>query len=154
MNQIKLWIWRQHPAAWRQRIAAQLLTAFGAFAVALASFGLYAVVAHSVSQRVREIGIRIAIGAQAQQVSALVVRQGMNWVIVGALVGLPAAVLTTLAMQKGIPGTLPHDPMAFGAALLLLAIIGLLARLSARPPRRAHRSADCVAPRMTIEQQR
>jgi putative ABC transport system permease protein len=56
-------------------------------------------------------------------------------VIVGALVGLPAAVLTTLAMQKGIPGTLPHDPMAFGAALLLLAIIGLLA--SYMPARRA-----------------
>src|ERR1700730_1205571 len=80
---------------WRQRIAAQLLTAFGAFAVALASFGLYAVVAHGVSQRIREIGIRMAIGAQARQVSALVVRQGMSWVIAGAFVGLLAPVLTT-----------------------------------------------------------
>jgi predicted permease len=120
---------------WRQRIAAQILSAFGAFAVALASFGLYAVVAHGVSQRVREIGIRMAIGAQARQVSALIVRQGMNWVIAGAFVGLPAAVLTTLAIQKGIPGTMTHDPTAFGAALLLLAVIGLLA--SYLPARRA-----------------
>jgi putative ABC transport system permease protein len=120
---------------WRQRIAAQLLTAFGVFAVALASFGLYAVVAHGVSQRIREIGIRMAIGAQTPQVSALVVRQGMNWVIAGAVVGLPAAVLTTIAMQKGIPGTIPNDPAAFGAALLLLAIIGLLATYL--PARRA-----------------
>jgi predicted permease len=120
---------------WRQRIAAQLLTAFGVFAVALASFGLYAVVAHGVSQRVREIGIRMAIGAQARQVSALVVRQGMRWVIAGGLVGLPTAMLTTLATQKGIPGTIPNDPLAFGAALLLLAIIGLLATYL--PARRA-----------------
>ena len=120
---------------WRQRIAAQLLAAFGAFAVALSSFGLYAVVAHGVSQRVREIGIRMAIGAQARQVSALVVRQGMNWVIAGAVVGLPAAVLATLAIQKGIPGTIPNDPVAFGAALILLAIVGLLATYL--PARRA-----------------
>jgi len=120
---------------WRQRIAAQLLATFGAFAVALSSFGLYAVVAHGVSQRVREIGIRMAIGAQARQVSALVVRQGMNWVIAGAVVGLPAAVLATLAIQKGIPGTIPNDPVAFGAALILLAIVGLLATYL--PARRA-----------------
>jgi macrolide transport system ATP-binding/permease protein len=120
---------------WRQRIAAQLLGAFGFLAVALASIGIYAVVAHGVSQRVREIGIRMAIGAQTQQISALIIGQGMVWVLVGAIVGLPAAVLTTLAMQKGIPGTIPHEPVALGGAALLLAGICLLG--SYLPARRA-----------------
>jgi hypothetical protein len=120
---------------WRQRLAAGLLGVFGALAVALAAMGIYAVAAHSVSQRTREIGIRMAIGARGQQISALMVREGMAWVLVGAAVGLPAALMATLAMQKGITGVKPYDPWVLGATLALLGAVGLLA--SYLPARRA-----------------
>jgi len=135
----------EHVAAslWRQRIAVGLLGAFGLVAVALASLGLYGVVAHSVSQRTREIGIRMAIGARAEQIYALVIRQGMNSVLAGAVAGLPISVLSTVAMQKSIPGTKPHDPWALGASLLLLGGVSLLA--SYFPARRAAKVDPVVA---------
>ena len=120
---------------WRQRLAAGLLGIFGALAVALAAMGIYAVAAHSVSQRTREIGIRMAIGARGEQISALVVREGMAWVLAGAAVGLPAALLATLAMQTGIPGVKPYNPWVLGATLALLGALSLLA--SYLPARRA-----------------
>jgi putative ABC transport system permease protein len=135
----------QHIATslWRQRIAAGLLGAFGALAVALAAMGIYGVAAHSVSQRTREIGIRMAIGARGEQISALVVRQGMAWVLAGAAVGLPAALLATFVMQKGIPGAQPHNPWVLGATLALLGAVGLLA--SYLPARRAARVDPVIA---------
>ena len=128
---------------WRQRIAAGLLGLFGALAVALASMGIYGVAAHSVSQRTREIGIRMAIGARGEQISALVIREGMAWVLAGAAVGLPAALLATLAMQKGIPGAIPYNPWVLGATLALLGAVSLLA--SYFPARRAARVDPMVA---------
>ena len=135
----------QHIATslWRQRLAAGLLGIFGALAVALAAMGIYGVAAHSVSQRTREIGIRMAIGARGEQISALVVRQGMAWVLAGAAVGLPAALLVTLAMKKGIPGALPYNPWVLGATLGLLGAVSLLA--SYLPARRAARVDPVVA---------
>jgi predicted permease len=128
---------------WRQRIAAGLLGVFGALAVALASMGIYGVAAHSVSQRTREIGIRMAIGARGEQISALVVREGMAWVLAGAAVGLPVALLATLAMQKGIPGVTPYNPWVLGGTLALLGGVSLLA--SYLPARRAARVDPMVA---------
>jgi predicted permease len=122
---------------WRQRIAAGLLGIFAALAVALAAMGIYGVAAYSVSQRTREIGIRMAIGARGELISALVVREGMAWVFAGAAVGLPAALLATLAMQKGMPGVKPYDPWVIGATLALLGAVSLLA--SYLPARRAAR---------------
>jgi putative ABC transport system permease protein len=129
----------QHIATslWRQRLAAGLLGIFGALAVALAAMGIYAVAAHSVSQRTREIGIRMAIGARGAQISALVVREGMAWVLAGAAVGLPLAALATLAMQKGIPGVQPYDGWVLGVTPALLGATGMLA--SYLPARRAAR---------------
>jgi ABC-type antimicrobial peptide transport system permease subunit len=128
---------------WRQRIAAGLLGIFGALALALTAMGIYGVAAHSVSQRTREIGIRMAIGARGLQVSALVVREGMAWVLAGAAVGLPAALLTTWAMQKGIPGAQPYDPGVLGTALAVFGAVGLVA--SYLPARRAARVDPMVA---------
>ncbi len=128
---------------WRQRIAAGLLGIFGALALALAAMGIYGVAAHSVSQRTREIGIRMAIGARGEQVSALVVREGMAWVLLGAAVGLPMALLATLAMQKGIPGAVPFNPWVMGEALLLFGAVSLAA--SYLPARRAARVDPVVA---------
>jgi predicted permease len=122
---------------WRQRIAAGLLGVFGTLAVALAAMGIYGVAAHAVSQRTREIGIRMAIGARGEQISALVVCGGMAWVLAGAAVGLPAALLATLAMQKGIPGAQPYNLWVLAATLALLSAVSLLA--SYLPARRAAR---------------
>jgi predicted permease len=128
---------------WRQRIAAELLGVFGALAVALASMGIYGVAAHSVSQRMREIGIRMAIGARGEQISALVIREGMAWVLAGAAIGLPAALLATLAMQKGIPGVKPYNLWVLGATLALLGAVSLLANYL--PARRAARVDPMIA---------
>ncbi|MGA3041232.1 MAG: FtsX-like permease family protein, partial [Bryobacteraceae bacterium] len=135
----------QHIATslWRQRIAAGLLGIFGAVALALAAMGIYGVAAHAVSQRTREIGIRMAIGARGEQISALVVREGMAWVIAGAVVGLPAALLATLAMRKGIPGAIAYNPWVLGATFALLGAVSLLA--SYLPARRAARVDPTVA---------
>ncbi|HXM45524.1 MAG TPA: FtsX-like permease family protein, partial [Bryobacteraceae bacterium] len=128
---------------WRQRIAAGLLGLFGALAVALASMGIYGVAAHSVSQRTREIGIRMAVGARGGQISVLVVREGMAWVLAGAAVGLPAALLATLAMRKGLPGATAYSPWVLGATLALLGGVSLLANYL--PARRAARVDPVIA---------
>jgi ABC-type antimicrobial peptide transport system permease subunit len=128
---------------WRQRFAAGLLGIFGALAVTLAAMGIYGVAAHSVSQRTREIGIRMALGARGEQISGLVVREGMAWVLAGAAVGLPLAVLAILAMQKGIPGVRAYNGWVLGATLALLSAIGLLA--SYLPARRAARVDPTIA---------
>ena len=135
----------EHIAAslWRQRMAAGLLGVFGALAVALASMGIYGVAAHSVSQRTREIGIRMAIGARREHISGLVIREGMAWVLAGAAAGLPTALLATQAMQKGIPGVRPFDPWILAAAVALLGAVSLLA--SYLPARRAARLDPMVA---------
>ncbi len=128
---------------WRQRIAAGLLGLFAALAVGLASMGIYGVAAHAVSQRTREIGIRMAIGARGEQITTLIVREGMAWVVAGAVAGLPAAMLATLAMQKGIPGVTPFDPWVLAATLSLLGAVSLLAGYL--PARRAARVDPMVA---------
>jgi putative ABC transport system permease protein len=128
---------------WRQRIAAGLLGIFGALAVALSAMGIYGVAAHSVSQRTREIGIRMAIGARGEQISALVVREGMAWVLAGAAVGLPAALLATLAMQKAVPGVRPFNPWVLGGTIRVVGGVSLLA--SYLPARRAARVDPIVA---------
>ncbi len=114
-------------ALWRQRIAAGILGVFGLLALALASLGLYGVVSHSVSQRTREIGIRMAIGADGARVCGLIVRGAFAWVVGGAAAGLPLAVGATWAMRKGIPGTGPSDPLHLGTTVLILGGVSLLA---------------------------
>jgi len=130
-------------ALWRQRLAAGLLSVFGALAVGLAAMGLCGVAAHSVAQRTREIGIRMALGAAGQQISAMVVREGALWVAVGAAFGLPAALLGTWAMQKGIPGAKANDPWVLGGTLAALAAVAMLACYL--PARRASRVDPVVA---------
>ncbi len=116
-------------ALWRQRIAAGILGAFGLLALALASIGLYGVVAQGVSQRTREIGIRMAIGADGARVCGLIVKQALTWVVGGAVAGLPLAVWATWAMQKGIPGTRPNEPLAFGMTVFILGAVSIVASL-------------------------
>jgi putative ABC transport system permease protein len=105
---------------WRQRIAAGLLGSLGLLAALLVAIGLYGVVAHWVTQRTREIGIRVAIGAQPGEIMALVIRESLGWVLAGLAIGLPAALLAGKALEHGIPGVRSYDLAAAGGGLLFL----------------------------------
>jgi ABC-type antimicrobial peptide transport system permease subunit len=107
---------------------AVLSGALGALALLMASVGLYGVMAFAVNQRTREIGIRVALGATAERVVALFVRQGMKLVAVGLMLGVVGGSLFALLLAKilyGIGGA--FDPVAFGAVTLIFAAVALFA---------------------------
>lgn len=112
-----------------------LLGLFSALAVVLAAVGLYGVVAYSVSRRVREIGIRRALGARAEDVVGLVVRQGVAPALYGVAVGLVAAWIGARALSTLLYGVEPGDPLTLVGATLLLLVVVLFATLV--PARRA-----------------
>jgi putative ABC transport system permease protein len=115
------------------RMTVLLFSSFGIVAMVLASIGLYGLVAFSVSQRTREVGIRIALGARAAQVIKMVLREGMVLVAVGVGVGLVFASLITRPMASLLMGVSPSDPVTFASvALLLLAVSALAAYIPAR----------------------
>ena len=122
---------------WRQRIAAGLLSALGLFALGLAAIGLYGVIAQIVSQRTREIGIRMAMGAGGAEVCILVVRQAFTWVGCGLVVGVPLAGFAAWLMQQGVPGATLKDPLPIATAVVVLCAVSLFA--SYIPARRAAR---------------
>jgi ABC-type antimicrobial peptide transport system permease subunit len=107
---------------------AVLSGALGGLALLMASVGLYGVMAFTVNQRVREIGIRVALGATAEKVVALFVRQGMRLVVMGLALGLGGGALFALLLAKilyGLGGA--FDPVAFGGVVAIFASIALLA---------------------------
>jgi predicted permease len=111
----------------QERIFAALTTAFGLLALALACVGVYGVMAYSVLQRTNEIGIRLALGALPRQVLAMVLREA-SWIALGGtLVGIGAALLLARLVKSLLYGLQPNDPVAFGGAALLLALVGLAA---------------------------
>ncbi len=123
---------------------AILSGALGALALAMAAVGLYGVMSFSVNQRVREIGIRVALGATAEKVVALFVRQGMRLVMIGLALGLVGGGLFALLLAKilyGLGGA--FDPMAFGAVTVIFAVIALFACWL--PARRATKVDPVVA---------
>jgi len=126
-----------------QRIAAGLLGAFGVVALLLAAVGLYGVVAFAVAQRTREIGIRVALGAQSGEVLGLMLRQGMTLAGIGLLVGVPLAVVVAKLVSGFLVGTGAADPMVFVGAAGLLALVTLVA--SYIPARRASRVDPMLA---------
>jgi putative ABC transport system permease protein len=111
--------------------------------VALASVGIYGILAYLVTQRTREIGIRMALGARAADVLRLVLREGMAPVALGGVAGMLAAVLATRALRSMLFGVTPLDPISFAAAPALLATVALLACYL--PARRATRVDPLVA---------
>jgi len=127
----------------QERLFAALLSFFGVLALALAALGLYGVLAHSVTRRTREIGVRMALGAEARHVLRLVIGQGMLLVCVGIAVGLTSAYWLTKWLSSWMYGVDVTDPLTFGAIAVLLTCVALLACWI--PARRAAKVDPMVA---------
>jgi putative ABC transport system permease protein len=109
------------------RMGVGLLATFGLLALGLASIGLYGVMAYSVNQRRREIGLRMALGATPGSVLGMVIREGMSLVLAGAVIGFAAAVLVGHLLSRMLFGVTASDPLSIGGAALVLSAIALLA---------------------------
>ncbi|MBE0660145.1 MAG: ABC transporter permease [Bryobacteraceae bacterium] len=120
-----------------RRLILQLLAGFAGFALILASLGIYAVISYSVSQRRREIGIRIALGAQRRDLQVQIVIQAMKLAAMGMALGCVASLGAGHVMRALLFGVAPSDPMTFAGALAGLTAVALLAGYI--PARRASR---------------
>jgi predicted permease len=125
------------------RLAVIFLSAFGLLALTLAAIGLYGVMAYAVAQRTREIGIRMALGAQTSDVLRLVVGQGMILALIGIALGLIASLALTQLMQSLLYGVSATDPLTFVVVAAILTFVALLACWI--PARRAARVDPMVA---------
>ena len=126
-----------------QKLGVALLTVFGLLALALASVGLYGIMAYSVSQRKREIGLRMALGAARTGVLWLILRQGMSLVLTGVLIGFAAALVVGRLLSKMLYGLSASDPVSVAGAMVVLSAVALLACYL--PARRASHVDPLVA---------
>jgi predicted permease len=120
-----------------RRLITNLLGSFSSLALLLASLGLYGVIAYSVGQRTRELGIRMAIGAQRGDVLRLVLREGLTTAGIGVVLGLVGALLTTRLLKTMLFGVSATNPLIFAINALILMAVALAACLI--PARRASR---------------
>ncbi len=127
----------------RERLMATLSGFFGVLALVLASVGLYGILSYGVASRTRELGIRMALGAQAGNVRWLIVREALVLVIAGVAVGLPLIVAVTRLAATLLFGLTPTDPVSLLFAALLMLVVALVAGYL--PSRRATRVDPLVA---------
>jgi putative ABC transport system permease protein len=132
-----------HNSTGSRRFPMLLLSVFSVIALVLAAVGILGVVGHSVAQRTREIGIRMALGAETVDVLRLMVNSSMVWVLVGVVVGVAGAAGLTRMLSGLLYDVRPLDPVVLGGVSLLLAAVALLA--SYFPARRAARIDPIVA---------
>ena len=128
---------------WRHRIFGAMFAIFAGIALVLASVGLYAVIAHSVSQRTKEIGVRLSLGATPRGILALVFTEGMSRFAIGLVLGLGGAVAATGVLESMLVGVSAADPMTLAGVSLVLGLAGGLG--CALPARRAMRVDPVVA---------
>jgi putative ABC transport system permease protein len=128
----------------QRRLTTVLIGSFGAIALMLAAVGIYGVIAYRVSQRLREFGIRVALGATQREVSRLVIGEGASMAVIGSAVGLVAALGLAGTMQSLVFGVTAHDAMSFVAATGALLVVAMIA--SYIPSRRA----SAVDPALTL----
>lgn len=159
LNQLKKAIWKVDPAMpvtrirpmsevmaislAEQRFNTTLLGIFAAVALLLASIGLYGVLAFSVAQRTREIGIRMALGAQARDILRLVLRHGVTLAVAGVVIGIGVSFAGTRVLAGLLYGVAPTDPATFASISLLLVTVAFAACLV--PARRALRVDPIVS---------
>jgi putative ABC transport system permease protein len=120
-----------------QRFAALLFTLFAGIALLLAAFGIYGVISYGVAQRTHEIGIRIALGAKRSEVLQLVVKEAMRPALLGAVLGIAAALGLTRLLAGLLFHIKPSDPATFALVFVVLIVVALLACYV--PARRASR---------------
>jgi predicted permease len=126
-----------------QKFNSLLLAIFAGLALVLAAIGIYGIIAYSVVQRTREIGIRMALGADRTNVLRLILGQGARIGMLGLVIGAAAAYLSTRALSSMLYGVDPHDPMIFAAIAVSLFVVVVLA--SYLPARRATRVDPLIA---------
>ncbi len=122
---------------WRERLIAMLSGFFGVLALGLASVGLYGVMAYAVAQRTREVGIRMALGAQRAEVVRMIVRESLAPVGIGMVIGLGAAFALAKLVATLLYGVAPGDPLSMGIAAAAMLAVSFGA--AAIPARRASR---------------
>lgn len=126
-----------------RRLLVRLLAGFAGFGLILASLGLYAVVSYSVSQRTREIGVRLALGAAPRSMQRRVLAQTMVLAAIGLAIGLPAALIATRAIRSLLFGVAASDPVTFAVVAAMVVAVASVAGYV--PARRASRIDPVVA---------
>jgi predicted permease len=114
-------------ALWAPRLTAWLLGAFGLLALLLSTIGIYGVVSYSVSQRTREIGVRMALGAKSGDVQLWIIGEGLRLVAIGVAAGLVIALVATRGIQSLLLATSAHDAVTFVTVPVFLTLVGLAA---------------------------
>ncbi len=128
---------------WQERLFAQLMTAFGALAIALASIGLYGTMSYAVARQTREIGVRMAMGARSGQVLRMVLGGALRLTVIGVAVGLPATIGAGRLVSSQLFGVTAADPATL--AMATTALVALMAAAGLLPARRAARVDPMVA---------
>jgi predicted permease len=111
----------------RERLLTGLATAFAGLSLLVAGLGLYALLAHQVTERTRELGVRRALGATGMRVLSMVMREGMALVLIGVIVGLPFLVIANQAIRAVLFEAPVYDPVSAAVSILVLASVGLFA---------------------------
>jgi putative ABC transport system permease protein len=109
------------------RIGVALLSVFGALALTLASIGLYGILAYTVNQRQREIGLRMALGASQSSVLRLILKQGISLVLIGVLIGFAGALVLGRLLSRILYGVAPTDPVSLAGAVFVLGAVAAVA---------------------------
>jgi ABC-type antimicrobial peptide transport system permease subunit len=126
-----------------ERLVAQVSTGFGVLALLIAAVGLYAVLAYSVARRRREIGLRIAVGAQPGTIEMMFLSESLKLVAFGVAIGIPVAIVVTGFVSSMLFGLSPQDPASIGVALTALMLVAVAATYL--PARRAARTDPLLA---------
>lgn len=127
----------------QQKFSVYLIAGFGLLALVLASIGMYGVISYSVAQRTQEIGVRMALGAQPRDISAMVLLQGARLAGLGVAIGLVAAFGVSRLIASFLFGVGAADPLTFAVVTILLMVVALLACYM--PARRAARVDPMIA---------
>jgi len=137
INNLRTQVEQIHTSLRQERLFASLTAGFGILALILACIGIYGVMAYTVARRTNEIGIRLALGAQARQILTMVLRETSWLAVIGVAIGLGAALLLTRFLASMLFGLKPNDPATLIGAAALLFAVALLAGFI--PARRASR---------------